>query len=151
MLTQFTKHIFSLIFVSFLITACSDPEQENSQDFVIDTTLCQFKQGECVRNIDGVEFRLAISPENTPSEKPLTLTLRTSKAVKDLTIRVEGRDMFMGVIPVNLSQVTEKLYKGSLLYGSCSSGYMVWSAIVSFEHNGKTQALIFDFLADNPN
>ena len=149
MLTNFTKHISTWIFVSFLITGCSDPEQKNSQAFVIDETLCQFKMGSCVREHEGIRLKLSITPHNTPSEKPLDLSLTTSSPVQNLTMRVEGRDMFMGVIPVNLSQVNEKLYKGTLLYGSCSSGYMVWSAIVSYQEGDKTRAVVFDFLADS--
>lgn len=149
MLTDFTKRIFIWIFVSFLLVACSDPEQKNGQAFVIDETLCQFQNGECAREYQGVRLKLSILPHHTPSEKPLKLSLATSTPVQNLTMRVEGRDMFMGVIPVNLSQVNENLYKGTLLYGSCSSGYMVWSAIVSYEVDGTTHAVVFDFLADS--
>lgn len=55
----------------------------------------------------------------------------------------------MGVIPVNMNKAGENIYKGELIYGSCSSDYMVWRAFVSFTQKGETKVAIFDFLADN--
>ncbi|CAM3966923.1 hypothetical protein SHAQ108633_05565 [Shewanella aquimarina] len=58
--------------------------------------------------------------------------------------------MFMGVIPVILSETAKNTYKGTLIYGSCSSNYMVWRLIASFEIDGQSKAVMYDFLADNP-
>ena len=56
--------------------------------------------------------------------------------------------MFMGVIPVNVKQTDKMTYIGQMVYGSCSSGYMVWRGFVSFNVNGetKTACLIFSLM-----
>ncbi len=57
--------------------------------------------------------------------------------------------MFMGIIPVKLSQLNEKQYSGQLIFGSCSSNYMVWRVFVSFKQNDELHVATFDFLADS--
>ncbi|QYJ87877.1 hypothetical protein K0I73_09470 [Shewanella mesophila] len=117
--------------------------------FLVDKTLCEFGLKTCTQTINELTISLAISPTNTPSEKPLDVYLDFSKSVGDLSVRVEGRDMFMGVIPVFLNQTTENRYQGNLIYGSCSSNYMVWRMFVSFSLDGQSQTVLFDFLADS--
>lgn len=144
MLTHYRLGFLSLL-LAFNLLGCKD----NVSKSVVDPTLCDFQQGECVKNSDTVELRLGLTPTQAPSEKPLTLKLLTSSPITDVNIMLEGRDMFMGVIPVNVQQLDEKTYEGKLLYGSCSSGYMVWRGTIKFNHNGVPQRVQFDFLADN--
>ncbi|MCL1048281.1 hypothetical protein L2755_01370 [Shewanella abyssi] len=117
--------------------------------FKQDAGLCNFQKGACSNTVDDTELSLRITPWNSPSEKPLALSLNSSVALENVKMRIEGRDMFMGIIPVNLSQETETSYKAPLIYGSCSSGYMVWQAIVSYEQGGVEKFTIFEFLADS--
>ncbi|MCG9696680.1 hypothetical protein [Shewanella sp. Isolate11] len=143
----------------FLLSGCFNQESnqkvtsklESQSQFEIDDSLCQFKQSECKQTIADLLISLTISPENTPSEKPLQIDLDFSKPVENLSGRIEGRDMFMGIIPVNLSQTSENHYQATTVYGSCSSNYMVWRLLVSFIYQGQPRTVIFDFLADNPN
>ncbi|MGL4613423.1 MAG: hypothetical protein ACRCVV_05880 [Shewanella sp.] len=144
MLTHYHLGFFSLL-LAFNLLGC----KENAVKQGLDPTLCDFQQDECVKNSDTVKLRLALTPRHAPSEKPLTLKLLASSPITDVNIMLEGRDMFMGVIPVNVQQLDEKAYEGKLLYGSCSSGYMVWRGTIKFNHNGVTQRVQFDFLADN--
>lgn len=148
---KFTKQ-FSLYLLLIWALFCSSCSQESPEDVsktTKDSSLCDFSVGKCTQSVAGITFDLLVSPYNTPSEKPLTLELIGSEPVNNLTMRVEGRDMFMGVIPVNLTKVDENLYNGQLIYGSCSSNYMVWRAFVTFTKEGTQHAVMFDFLADN--
>jgi hypothetical protein len=142
--------------VLLIIPGCSGPELEAEQQitsvespFSTDKTLCQFNQTPCIQAVNGLSVSLMISPENTPSEKPLAVQLDLSEPVQELSVRLEGRDMFMGVIPIKLSQIAKTRYQGNLLYGSCSSNYMVWRMFISFTLRGKQQTVMFDFLADS--
>lgn len=131
------------------VAACEPNNNNKTTSFDADPGLCNFQIGACTKSVDGTDLALSISPWNTPSEKPLTLNLTSSNAIANVKVRVEGRDMFMGVIPVNLTETGKNNYQAPLIYGSCSSGYMVWQAIVSFEVNGTEKFAIYEFLADS--
>nr|WP_299792759.1 hypothetical protein [uncultured Shewanella sp.] len=136
--------------LALFCSACTQDAPEDVSISTKDPTLCDFKTGRCSQSVAGVQLELLITPYNTPSEKPLTVELIGSEALNDLVLRVEGRDMFMGVIPVNLTKVSKTEYNGQLIYGSCSSNYMVWRAFASFTKNGEQHVAMFDFLADSP-
>lgn len=131
------------------LSACNEKVEQVAEKKVPDASLCDFLRGECIKNVAGTELKFTLSPSHAPSEKPLTLKLLSSSSITNVQIRLEGRDMFMGVIPVNVRQLNEKTYEGQMIYGSCSSGYMVWRGFVSFTLNGESKAVTFDFLADN--
>lgn len=155
-ITRINITVISLL-STLLLSACSEPNNsvvkgdETGQiaAFTVDQTLCQFAQKPCQQTINDIDVSLSISPGSTPSEQPLAVSLTFSKPVKLLSARVEGRDMFMGVIPLNLTENDKSSYKGTLIYGSCSSNYMVWRMFVSFSVAEQQQHVMFDFLADN--
>ncbi|MCE9678452.1 hypothetical protein LZP69_04465 [Shewanella sp. AS1] len=142
-----------------LLTGCSDQKeaqkseavQQTSLAFQTDDSLCKFSQGACAQQLNNLQIELTIFPETAPSEKPLQVNFTFSQPVENLKVRVEGRDMFMGIIPLNLTQTDKNHYQSTLIYGSCSSNYMVWRMFVSFTLDGKSQTALFDFLADNEN
>ncbi|NRD74071.1 hypothetical protein HQQ94_12660 [Shewanella sp. VB17] len=140
---------FQPLIIAFLLVSCSPAPLKPIIATIKDDSLCQFTQGYCEQTVDDVIIKLLITPINTPSEKPLTVNLMSSEIISDINIRIEGRDMFMGIIPIVLNRITDYQYGGQLIYGSCSSHYMVWRAIVSFTLRGQTKIVIFDFLADN--
>lgn len=142
--------LFLIMLVTMNLTACNEKTEQQVKTPSADLSLCAFKQEDCLKMVGDVTLRISLSPDNAPSEKPLTLKLLSSDVLDNLQVRLEGRDMFMGVIPVNISQVDKTSYEGQLIYGSCSSGYMVWRGFISFTLNGSEQVVTFDFLADNP-
>lgn len=139
----------TLVFMLVFTTACTQEKPTKTISRIQDDTLCQFDKGSCDKNVAGITLRLLITPFDLPSEEFLTVSLASSEEIEDLKVRIEGRDMFMGVIPIFLTKEGKKLYKGPLIYGSCSSDYMVWRAFVSFNLQGKQKVVLFDFLADN--
>ncbi|WP_227006669.1 hypothetical protein [Shewanella donghaensis] len=144
-----TKIVVLLFFILNLSGCDSQSKPKSTKINVVDSSLCQFEHGSCNQVVNSVEVRLLINPTFTPSEKPLAIDLAFSDAVEDVSMRIEGRDMFMGLIPVALKSDDSQNYVGTAIYGSCSSNYMVWRALVSFKVNGKPQSTWFDFLADN--
>ncbi|MFG7353388.1 hypothetical protein ACGMNB_20725 [Shewanella oncorhynchi] len=147
-LTRLSPYLFIALF-SFNLTACKEDAKQVTLKSSLDPSLCQFSRGDCVKRVGDVELTFRLSPGSAPSEKPLTLQLLSSMPISNVQIRLEGRDMFMGVIPVNVKQTDEMTYIGQMVYGSCSSGYMVWRGFVSFNLNGETKTAVFDFLADD--
>ena len=144
-----TKSAFLLFFIANLVGCDSQPPIEVSKSEVVDQTLCQFAKEVCEQSVNNQTVSLMINPVFTPSEKPLDIQLTFSVPVSDVQIRIEGRDMFMGVIPVRLETDDQKSFKGTAIYGSCSSNYMVWRTIVSYKQDGVSKSTWFDFLADN--
>ncbi|MCT8986624.1 hypothetical protein [Shewanella phaeophyticola] len=140
----------SVVFFLMFLMACDNKKIAENSSFPIDTTLCQFSSGECYKKVADLSVGLMIDPVHTPSEKPLNLTLKFSQSITNISVRVEGRDMFMGVIPVALSAIENNQAHGTLIFGSCSSDYMVWRVFVTFDYQGQQRTLMYDFLADNP-
>ena len=146
------RKIIKIVIVGFslmFLMACEKENVTQQHSLPVDKTLCQFSKGECYKKVANVTVGLMIDPVNTPSEKPLNLTLTSTQAITNVSIKVEGRDMFMGVIPVALSSVTDNEIHGNLIFGSCSSNYMVWRVFVSFDYQQQPRTLTYDFLADN--
>ncbi|WP_299495370.1 hypothetical protein [uncultured Shewanella sp.] len=135
----------------FLLLACEYQEIPSNTSLEI-SPLCEFRASDCLKKTTNneVEVVLHLSQPDAPSEVPFRFDLTTSQLVENVTMRLEGRDMFMGVIPVKLTPIDDTSFSGELLYGSCSSGYMVWNAIVTFDYLGKSHQLVFAILADNP-
>jgi hypothetical protein len=138
------------ILLMFLV-ACDKPQTQEHANLVIDKTLCQFSVGECYKKVTDLQVGLLIDPINTPSEKPLIVTLSSNQKITNISMRIEGRDMFMGIIPVSLSEIKDNVYQGPVIFGSCSSNYMVWRVFVSFDYQQQPRTLMYDFLADNDN
>jgi hypothetical protein len=138
------------ILLMFLV-ACDKPQTQEHANLVIDKTLCQFSVGECYKKVADLQVGLLIDPINTPSEKPLIVTLSSNQKITNISMRIEGRDMFMGIIPVSLSEIKDNVYQGPVIFGSCSSNYMVWRVFVSFDYQQQPRTLMYDFLADNDN
>ncbi|MCL1112845.1 hypothetical protein L2703_04435 [Shewanella basaltis] len=146
---KINKLLFFII-SSMLLVACDNTKNIENNAFPQDTTLCQFSSGVCYKKVADLSVGLMIEPVHTPSEKPLNVTLHFSQAITNIVMRIEGRDMFMGVIPVSLSAIQDNQVTGTLIFGSCSSDYMVWRVFVSFDYQGKSRTLMYDFLADSP-
>ncbi|MBY5991606.1 hypothetical protein [Ferrimonas balearica] len=127
------------------LSGCSpqDPEQGEPQASVADPSLCQFAAGPCVSG----GLALSLSPHHAPSEKPLALSLALKPGERAVEARIEGRDMFMGVIPVRFDDRGQ----AQAIYGSCASDYMVWRLTVTLENaEGERYSRWFDWLADAP-
>lgn len=142
-----TPVIFSILWLN--LSACGENELKSVQTASLDPSLCAFSRGECVKQVGGATLRFSLSPAFAPSEKPIEITMSSTMPIDKVNMRLEGRDMFMGVIPVNISKVDENTYLGKFIYGSCSSGYMVWRGFVNVTIEGEQHSVIIDFLADS--
>jgi len=140
--------VIGLTFLAFSLGGC-DLGDKSTHANKTDSSLCDFYAGSCVQNSLNGDISLSLEPAGAPSEKPLKFRLKSQSPIKLLSARLEGRDMFMGVIPVKFEKSDEKHYEATATYGSCSSGYMVWRLWLNLETDkGQNQSLWFDFLAD---
>lgn len=130
------------------LSSCDDGSMKTSIVTEPDPSLCQFSLSPCTRTIEQLSVTVNLSPGSVPSEKPLHFELLTNMSVTNLRVRLEGRDMFMGIIPISIRETVKNHYEGTLIFGSCGSGFMVWRVWVNFDYLGTQRTLFFDFLAD---
>ncbi|WP_025820354.1 hypothetical protein [Shewanella marina] len=112
-------------------------------------TFCNFYDELCIQTIAGNEVSLTMSQANTPSETPLSATITSQLPVTNIKMTLSGRDMFMGVIPTQITRIADRVYESEFIYGSCSSGNMIWRAKITLTVAGKDLYYYFDFKADN--
>lgn len=143
---------FIMILSSYFLIACEPAHDIEPKKMEVDSSLCQFQTHACEQDVNGNILSMQFDKKDAPSEKPIAMTLTFSKPVSDVQVVIEGRDMYMGVIPVSIKPIKNDnmTYLGSLIYGSCASGYMVWRAIITYKQDGTTHQVWFDFLADAP-
>ena len=144
--------LFCSLCLLILLSACEKNSADissNSEQSKQQENLCNFHHGKCTVVKDDITFSITMSPAFAPSEAPISLALESSTEVEIQSISLQGRDMFMGVIPVNFDQTSKTSYLASFIYGSCTSDYMVWRLTVNFLLDSKRQ-VYFDFRADNP-
>ncbi|TKB50446.1 hypothetical protein FCL40_04640 [Ferrimonas sediminicola] len=134
------KRMTGFTFWLLLMSGCGQKGTE------IEPGLCRFDQGACHTTQAGKTLSLSLSPGNAPSEQPLALILDKPEGWRLISAVVEGRDMFMGRLPVSF----DERGRGSLMYGSCASGYMVWRLNLLMEDDaGLEHHVAFDWLADH--
>lgn len=144
-LSKLVGGIFSL----FLLFGCDQAQNQITTQAGPDLSLCDFSVSDCVKKVAEQQLSLRLEPGFAPSEKPIHWQLHFTSSVSNLKLRLEGRDMFMGVIPVATSVTDGKAFEGQMMFGSCSSGYMVWRMFVSWQQGTEQYSTWFDFLADN--
>ncbi|MCF1427653.1 MAG: hypothetical protein LPH19_06725 [Shewanella sp.] len=142
--------LFLATFCVVTLSGCGQNETREKTVAVEDKTLCQFNKGECHTKSGDLNISLSLLPDFAPSEEPIEVKITTDKDVTNVNLKVTGRDMFMGIIPVTLNTSDNRNFTGQMIYGSCSSGYMVWRATLSFVYQGEQRQVWFDFLADAP-
>lgn len=149
------KSIYMIYIVLFLVgwgvvSGCDNNSIPQTGHDNASQTLCQFATGQCQAQRAEFTALLGVSPVSAPSGEPLTFTLTLPAMAKEVKLQLQGRDMFMGRIPVPLTLSETGQYQGQAIYGACASGYMVWRAMVTFSLDGKPRTVWFDFLADAP-
>ena len=140
--------LFLMILFSALRAGCEQGGTEVSTNAEVDNSLCDFSDGYCNAESGEITINLSLMPDFAPSEHPIDVKITGSQPISDVTMKLEGRDMFMGVIPVQIQASDDGSFSGQMIFGSCSSGYMVWRATVGFVHDGEQKYVWFDFLAD---
>ncbi|MCE9786948.1 hypothetical protein [Shewanella chilikensis] len=141
--------LFFAIFSLLLLLGCDQAQTPKETQSVSDPSLCDFSVSACVKTLGEQQVSLMLNPSFAPSEKPIHWQLGFNSSVSNLKLRVEGRDMFMGVIPMTPSATEGETFEGQLIFGSCSSGYMVWRVFVSWQQGAEQYSTWFDFLADS--
>ncbi|MFB2864786.1 hypothetical protein [Aeromonas sp. MdU4] len=102
--------------------------------------ICDLSHNSCSLQIDGKPLTVLIPQLPVRAEHDFVLRLEGGDpAITPVKAWLEGRDMFMGTIPVSFEQIAGG-WQGSTLVGSCTSSMMVWLLNIEWS-NGVHQQL----------
>ncbi|MFI3246119.1 MAG: hypothetical protein R3Y10_06475 [Ferrimonas sp.] len=103
--------------------------------------LCKFDNGPCFQE----DISLAVFPTTAASQTDLSLKLTLPIGIQVINAQLVGRDMYMGVIPVQF----DRNGQARAIYGSCPSGEMVWQLQLELEDpQGQRSNTELNWLAD---
>ena len=85
------------------------------------------------------ELPFFIELAQLPQQEPM-------KSITNATAYLEGRDMFMGKVPVFFETIGKKnIYVAESLLANCSEEQMVWRLWITVELAGKSKTFFVDF------
>lgn len=92
---------------------------------------CDLARGSCVAGNDHMAVSLELSPHDVRSLEPLNFSVKLEGTeASAMKIRLEGRDMYMGLNEIGLQPATSGLWQGRGELAVCTTGRMVWRATV---------------------
>ncbi|OSP50565.1 hypothetical protein B7G55_10770 [Aeromonas hydrophila] len=102
--------------------------------------ICDLSHSLCPLQAGNKPLTARIASLPVQAERDFVIQLQGGDpAVTPVKAWLEGRDMFMGTIPVNF-EATEQGWQGTTLVGSCTSPLMVWLLNIEWS-NGQRQQL----------
>lgn len=95
----------------------------------------QLKEGKCTWNLAKQQWQLSLPSNSLPAMLVQTIELISSESnPPPLELTLQGMDMYMGEVRVNLSPEENGHYQAELLLPICNTGKMRWRAeIVSLD------------------
>ena len=118
----------------------------NSELPVKVSNICHFNKNKCVQKTQFGSFTLQAEPKIIKSESNIdfVLTLPTDSKLKISKAWLEGKDMYMGRIPL-FFQKGKKNYLANTLIGACTENSMVWQMHIELVDEQNTHRLVFEF------
>ncbi|TNH83339.1 hypothetical protein CF138_16870 [Aeromonas hydrophila] len=102
--------------------------------------ICDLSHTSCDTRLGDKPLTVRVAALPVQAERDFVIQLQGGDpAVTPVKAWLEGRDMFMGTIPVNF-EATEQGWQGTTLVGSCTSPMMVWLLNIEWS-NGQRQQL----------
>ncbi len=149
-----------LFVVILLVSACKPVAQESNKKS-LEELRCIDSQSECVVSTKLANFTVKFSQHqltsNIKAESTFTIELALVEEGKDkinkhnitnVSAHLEGRDMYMGKVPVFFKQNDSKsAYLAETLLASCS-GAMVWRLWITAEIAEQEQRFFVDFTSE---
>lgn len=163
--TQLSSLILSITFL--FLSACKPIEAPGIKNDLADIEArCIASQSQCeighVPSTFSVKFAQHQLTDKVKTELPVYIELTqllTSNALAEKTTEqgghsaqvtklsayLEGRDMFMGKVPVFFEQQDNEKYVAETLLANCTEEEMVWRLWVMFELDGQAKKYFVDF------
>ncbi|TRX56955.1 hypothetical protein [Thalassomonas sp. M1454] len=144
--------ILTLVIATILLVA-SNFYLSESNFSVKNANLCDFQQSECTKVSADLEIKLSTEPKvvKAESEIDFELQIKSLKPVKITSAWLEGKDMFMGKIPLffNPSDISATnlpiTVTAQTMIGACTEDTMVWIMNIALEIEGEARLIQFYF------
>lgn len=121
---------------------------EEAQTIELMPPSCDIAEGRCTLKQDGLELSFELTPTPPSSARPLTAQLTTRGfSPRKVLLSLEGRDMYMGLNQTELQPAGDSRWQGETQLAVCTTGSMVWRALLLIETDDKTYKTWFDFEA----
>ncbi|GGO87501.1 hypothetical protein GCM10011348_40840 [Marinobacterium nitratireducens] len=111
---------------------------------------CDLGLGPCRVELGAHSLELELAPRQVRALEPLEFRVRTTGMdTQAVSIRLEGKEMYMGINEVQLQPVTSDpgLWRGTGELAICSTGEMVWQARVQVTGQSDSLDVLFEFSA----
>lgn len=159
------------VMISLVVVALLSSKNTEKQFHNALLNSCDFATSKCKTTLDFGKVELITKPQLiTPeSEISFSLNFTQSKVVAIKSAWLEGKNMFMGKIPLffkkisapnaanntrldNLESTTavaSVLFRADTMIGACTEDQMIWQMVVVVEIDGVEQLLFFDFISQS--
>jgi len=140
------KKIFILVSLFLLLMSCN-PKQELESIYI--APHCLASQSQCMVTNDIGQFNVLFNVDKVHGDMPFELTLTYPSVNENIKFSayLEGKEMFMGKIPVFFTQVqNEQKQRSEVLLANCSEDQMVWRLWITAE---VTDNIVTNELDDN--
>lgn len=134
-----------LVLLLFLFSCSTD---ETKAPVILDSPICIDSQSNCSNTLPHGEISLLFDRDKVINESEFTIHLQYTgeKKLKNIKAYIEGKDMFMGKIPLlfypddNNPQVF--IANGQL--GSCTNNEMVWTLVVVLKYKSLNEDTVIE-------
>jgi hypothetical protein len=135
------KKRFVLILLSLLLTlmSCSPKEEVES---LYTVPHCVTSQSQCLVDNELGQFTVLFNVDKVHGDIPFELSIVYTSAAENIKFSayLEGKDMFMGKIPVFFTKAqNENKQTSEVLLANCSEEQMVWRLWVTIEAQDMNQ------------
>jgi len=147
----------SVVGFLFLISACKPISEQDSINSANALVLqCIDSQSQCEINTELGNFSVKFSQhqlsDKVKTELPFFIELtqisqqKTIQSITKASAYLEGRDMFMGKVPIFFEQMSEEnVFLAQSLLANCSEEQMVWRLWITVELEDKAKTFFVDF------
>lgn len=114
----------------------------NSYNNDSENTQCILTENHCEFMLTAGRVRVDISGLLTTEEQlDISVTLPVGLTIKQA--RIEGVNMFMGIVPVQLILQDNGQWEGWFMLGSCTEPRMQWQLQIQFNENESPVSILF--------
>lgn len=95
-------------------------------------SFCHLTDGACELTLTEGVMTVSLAGPLQP-EEPLDITVNLPAELAIKQARIEGVNMYMGVIPVLLTEQNDGVWSGWFMLGSCSEPQMQWQLLIQLD------------------
>lgn len=142
----------TLIFLIVICTSSACGENNNTEQNKFIEPNCLISQSDCYLDTEEGRYELSFNVEKVITESAFSLFLnyQGDSRISKVSAYIEGKEMFMGKIPVFFSLVAPNQYKAETILGSCSKDQMVWRlwveiSLIDINDTITSKTIFYDF------